>query len=64
MATLSSGSVFSKLRCNGKGETDLLLEDGRVFRVKERYLFGEPHAIMDVVDFAGKPFSYKSMTKN
>ena len=64
MTTLPSGSVFSKLRCNGKGETDLLLEDGRVFRVKERYLFSEPHAIMDVVDFAGKPFSYKSMKKN
>ena len=64
MATLPSGSVFSRLRCNGKGETDLLLEDGRVFRVKERYLFCEPHAIMDIVDFAGKQFSYKSMKKS
>lgn len=63
MAALPSGSVFSRLRCNGKGETDLLLEDGKVFRVKERYLFSEPHAIMDVVDFADKRFSYQTVKK-
>lgn len=56
---LASGSVFTRLRCGGQDDTDLLLEDGRVFRVKERYLFSEPQAVMDVRDLAGKPFSYK-----
>ncbi|MBO5587703.1 MAG: hypothetical protein J5915_03560 [Acidaminococcaceae bacterium] len=56
---LASGSVFTRLRCGGQNDTDLLLEDGRVFRVKERYLFSEPQAVMDVRDLAGKPFAYK-----
>lgn len=56
---LASGSVFTRLRCGGQDNTDLLLEDGRVFRVKERYLFSEPQAVMDVRDLAGKPFAYK-----
>jgi len=56
---LASGSVFTRLRCGGQDDTDLLLEDGRVFRVKERYLFSEPQAVMDVRDLAGKPFVYK-----
>lgn len=56
---LASGSVFTRLRCGGQDDTDLLLEDGRVFRVKERYLFSEPQAVMDVRDLAGKPFAYK-----
>ena len=58
---LPSGSVFTRLRCNGQEDTDLLLEDGRVFRVKERYLFSEPHAIMEVTDLAGNRFEYKKM---
>ena len=57
--TLPAGSVFTRLRTSKRLYTDLLLEDGRVFRVKERYLFSEPHAVMDVVDFADKPFEYK-----
>lgn len=57
--TLPSGSVFTRLRTSKGLYTDLLLEDGRVIRVKERYLFSEPHAIMDVTDFADKPFEYK-----
>ena len=56
---LASGSVFTRLRCSGQDDTDLLLEGGRVFRVKERYLFSEPQAVMDVRDLAGKPFAYK-----
>lgn len=56
---LASGSVFTRLRCGGQDDTDLLLEDGRVFRVKERYLFSEPQAVMDVRDLAGEPFAYK-----
>lgn len=56
---LASGSVFTRLRCGGQDDTDLLLEDGRVFRVKERYLFSEPQAVMDVRDLAGKSFAYK-----
>lgn len=56
---LASGNVFTRLRCGGQDDTDLLLEDGRVFRVKERYLFSEPQAVMDVRDLAGKPFAYK-----
>ena len=56
---LASGSVFTRLRCGGQDDTDLLLEDGRVFLVKERYLFSEPQAVMDVRDLAGKPFAYK-----
>lgn len=56
---LASGSVFTRLRCGGQDDTDLLLEGGRVFRVKERYLFSEPQAVMDVRDLAGKPFAYK-----
>lgn len=56
---LASGSVFTRLRCGGQDDTDLLLEDGRVFRMKERYLFSEPQAVMDVRDLAGKPFAYK-----
>ena len=57
--TLPAGSVFTRLRTSKWLYTDLLLEDGRVFRVKERYLFSEPHSIMDVTDFADKPFEYK-----
>ena len=56
---LASGSVFTRLRCGGQNDTDLLLEDGRVFRVKERYLFSEPQEVMDVRDLAGKRFAYK-----
>lgn len=56
---LASGSVFTRLRCGGQDDTDLLLEDGRVFRVKERYLFSEPQAVMVVRDLAGEPFAYK-----
>jgi len=56
---LSAGSVFTRLRSKGNEDTDLLLEDGRVFRVRERYLFSEPHAVMEVSDLAGKPFLYK-----
>ncbi len=57
--TLPAGSVFTRLRTSGHLYTDLLLEDGRVFRVMERYLFSEPHSIMDVTDFADKPFEYR-----
>jgi len=56
---LASGSVFTRLRCGGQDDTDLLLGDGRGFRGKERYLFSEPQAVMDVRDLAGKPFAYK-----
>ena len=60
--TLPSGTVFTRLRCKPKtDDTDLQLEDGRVFRVKERYLFSEPHAIMDVRDLADKKFEYRNM---
>ena len=61
--TLPAGSVFTKLRCSGREDTDLQLEDGRVFRVKERYLFSEPSAIMDVRDLADKQFNYKKLDK-
>ena len=61
--TLPAGSVFTRLRCNRQDETDLLLEDGRVFRVKELYLFSEPHSIMDVRDLADKEFMYKKLDK-
>jgi len=57
--TLPAGSVFTRLRTSKRLYTDLLLEDGRVFRVKERYLFSEPHAIMDVRDLADKRFEYR-----
>ena len=59
--TLPSGSVFTRLRTSKRLYTDLLLEDGRVFRVKERYLFSEPRAIMDVRDLADKQFEYRKM---
>ena len=59
--TLPSGSVFTRLRTSKHLYTDLLLEDGRVFRVKERYLFSEPRAIMDVRDLADKQFEYRKM---
>ena len=62
---LPVGSVFVRLRCKPKSDvTDLLLEDGRVFRVKERYLFGEPHAIMDVRDLDDKKFEYRALNKD
>ncbi|MBP5736793.1 MAG: hypothetical protein J6W55_05035, partial [Acidaminococcaceae bacterium] len=61
--TLPAGSVFTRLRCNRQDETDLLLEDGRVFRVRELYLFSEPHSIMDVRDLADKEFMYKKLDK-
>ncbi len=61
---LPAGSVFSRLRCSGDENTDLLLEDGRVFRVRERYLFSEPHAIMEVSDLTGKSFVYKVINSN
>ena len=61
--TLPAGSVFTRLRCNRQNDTDLLLEDGRVFRVKELYLFSEPHSIMDVRDLADKEFMYKKLDK-
>ena len=57
--TLPSGSVFTRLRTSKHLYTDLLLEDGRVFRVKERYLFSEPRSIMDVRDLADKKFEYR-----
>ncbi|MER2138776.1 MAG: hypothetical protein ABS965_01460 [Succiniclasticum sp.] len=59
--TLPAGSIFTRLRCSGREDTDLLLEDGRVFRVRERYLFSEPTAIMDVRDLADKQFKYKKL---
>ena len=59
--TLPSGSVFTRLRTSKHLYTDLLLEDGRVFRVKERYLFSEPRAIMDVRDLADKQFEYRKL---
>ena len=59
--TLPSGSVFTRLRTSKWLYTDLLLEDGRVFRVEERYFFSEPRAIMDVRDLAGKQFEYRKM---
>ena len=58
---LPAGSMFTRLRCSGRENTDLLLEDGRVFRVKERYLFGEPEAVMDVRDLADNKFEYKEV---
>lgn len=58
---LSAGSVFRRLRSSGNEDTDLLLEDGRVFRVRERYLFSEPRAIMDVRDMADKKFEYRKL---
>ena len=62
---LPIGSVFVRLRCKPKtDDTDLLLEDGRVFRVKERYLFSEPHPIMDVRDLDDKKFEYKAINKD
>ena len=57
--TLPSGSVFTRLRTSKRLYTDLLLEDGRVFRVRERYLFSEPRSIMDVRDLADKEFEYR-----
>ena len=60
---LPAGSVFTKLRCSGRENTDLQLEDGRVFRVTERYLFSEPDPVMDVTDLAGKRFEYKRLDK-
>ncbi len=60
---LPVGSVFTKLRCNGREDTDLQLEDGRVFRVKERYLFSEPDSIMDLTDLTNKKFEYKNLEK-
>ena len=57
--TLPSGSVFTRLRTSKHLYTDLLLEDGRVFRVRERYLFSEPRSIMDVRDLADKEFEYR-----
>ena len=59
--TLPSGSVFTRLRTSKWLYTDLLLEDGRVFRVEERYFFSEPRAIMDVRDLAGKQFEYRKL---
>ena len=59
--TLPSGSVFTRLRTSRHLYTDLLLEDGRVFRVTERYLFSEPRSIMEVTDFAEKPFEYRRL---
>lgn len=59
--TLPSGSVFTRLRTSKRLYTDLLLEDGRVFRVMERYLFSEPRSIMEVTDFANEPFEYRSL---
>ena len=59
--TLPAGSVFTRLRCNRQNDTDLLLEDGRVFRVKELYLFSEPHSIMEVTDLANQPFAYRRL---
>ena len=59
--TLPSGSVFTRLRTSQHLYTDLQLEDGRVFRVKERYFFSEPRAIMDVRDLADKQFEYRKM---
>ena len=62
---LPPGSVFVRLRCKPKtDDTDLLLENGRVFRVKERYLFSEPHAIMDVRDLDDKKFEYRALNKD
>ena len=61
---LPAGSVFVRLRCKPKtDDTDLLLEDGKVFRVKERYLFGEPHAVMDVRDLDEKKFEFRALNK-
>ena len=57
--TVPSGSVFTRLRTSKWLYTDLLLEDGRVFRVEERYFFSEPRAIMDVRDLADKKFEYR-----
>ncbi len=57
--TLPAGSVFTRLRTSKRLYTDLLLEDGRVFRVEERYLFSEPRSIMDVRDLADKKFEYR-----
>ena len=59
--TVPSGSVFTRLRTSKWLYTDLLLEDGRVFRVEERYFFSEPRAIMDVRDLAGKQFEYRKL---
>ena len=59
--TVPSGSVFTRLRTSKWLYTDLLLEDGRVFRVEERYFFSEPRAIMDVRDLADKQFEYRKM---
>ena len=60
---LPAGSVFTKLRCSGRENTDLQLEDGRVFRVTERYLFSEPDPILDITDLAQKRFEYKRLDK-
>ena len=38
---LPAGSVFTKLRCSGRENTDLQLEDGRVFRVTERHRYNQ-----------------------
>ena len=62
--TLPAGSVFTKLRCSGRENTDLQLEDGRVFRVTERYLFSEPDPILDITDLAQKRFEYKRLEKD
>ena len=61
---LPAGSVFTKLRCSGRENTDLQLEDGRVFRVTERYLFSEPDPILDITDLAQKRFEYKRLEKD
>ena len=59
--TLPSGSVFTRLRTSQHLYTDLLLEDGRVFRITERYLFSEPRSIMKVTDLAEKTFEYRRL---
>lgn len=61
--TLPVGSVFTRLRTDDVESTDLLLEDGRVFRVTERYLFSEPRPFMELTCADGGRFEYKELAE-
>ncbi len=60
---LPRGSVFTRLRTDDVESTDLLLEDGRVFRVTERYLFSEPRPFMELTCADGGQFEYKELAE-
>lgn len=59
--TLQKGSVFTRLRTDDECMTDLLLEDGRVFRITERYLFSEPQPFMMLSCADDETFEYSEV---